>query len=509
MRQLRRMVLCSVVCWVLWGVSGRASAECIELKNDTFQENAPQVTAVRSFCISEFFGSIFVAPKDITLQKVRMLVSGDGKTPMLMTPIKVLIFKEKAPDSADPMEPALSGEEEYGINNTQLTPQWIEVKTSAYTFKAGERFRVTFAHDNIDCENINTTKPYCAGYCEWWGATVDKGPIKENTNVVLGKMFDCQGGLPDRKWRFWKDLPEACRPTGNLILRAYVYDGNGRDCNATPQSCVPASTQACTCADGNVGNQTCAANGVWGTCTCGTPQSCTPNATEPCTCTNGKSGQRTCGSAGQWGACVCASGCTTGATQPCVCGDGKSGTQTCEAGGKWAACVCKGTSVCAPGATQACTCTTGTTGAQTCNTEGSAWLECKCVSAQEPKVTRITPEKGLNSQNTDVTVIGENFVEGAKVYIGTAAALEVSVLGPKSIAAKVPAAIKPGLYDVVVENPGGKSGRLDKAFSVEAAGCGCSQMSGREGMPLEEVFFVLMLWGLLRRRSIEPFEGRR
>ncbi len=105
MRQQRWMFLCGLVCWCLFGWVGQVGAECIELKNDTFQENAPQATAVRSFCISEFFGSIFVAPKDVTLQKVRMLVSGDGQNPMLLTPIKVLIFKEKAPESADPLEP--------------------------------------------------------------------------------------------------------------------------------------------------------------------------------------------------------------------------------------------------------------------------------------------------------------------------------------------------------------------------------------------------------------------
>lgn len=99
-------------------------------------------------------------------------------------------------------------------------------------------------------------------------------------------------------------------------------------------------------------------------------------------------------------------------------------------------------------------------------------------------------------------MIGNNFLEGAKVYIGTVAALEVSVLGPKSIAAKVPAAIKPGVYDVVVENPGGKSGRLDKAFSVEATGCGCSQTSGQDGLPLEMVFFAVLLLGWMRRHSM-------
>lgn len=124
------------------------------------------------------------------------------------------------------------------------------------------------------------------------------------------------------------------------------------------------------------------------------------------------------------------------------------------------------------------------------------------MTATEPVVTRVTPEKGPNNQNTDVTIIGQNFVEGAKVLIGTFAALEVSVLGDKSIAAKVPAALKPGVYDVTVENPGGKTGRLTGAFTVEAPGCGCSSFSGRDGLPMEGIFFGLMLLFLLRVRRV-------
>jgi len=186
-------------------------AACVELKNDNFVEGqSAGVTAVRSFCISEYYGTIFKADQDLTVQKIRLLLSGDGKNVMQTTTLKMSIYKEKAPGSAEPGA-VISSEVPYQPGTkTKPTPEWMEIDDTTFAVKQGESFRVVFGHGNIDCELRVTGKPLCAEPCQWWSATVDGGPVKPNTNVVEGSMIQCPA-LKDRKWRFWKDLPASCR----------------------------------------------------------------------------------------------------------------------------------------------------------------------------------------------------------------------------------------------------------------------------------------------------------
>ncbi len=411
-----------------------ARADCIELKNDEFNEQQQTpVVAVRSFCISEQYGTIFTVPQDMVIQKVRLLISGDGQRAMGLTPLKVSIYKEKAPDSAEPGE-QLVKEAEYSPPGTitQPTPQWLEITDFKVSLKKGERFRVTFAHANVDCElRAPEGQPLCAEVCQWWSATTDNATAKPKTNMSYGRLFKCPE-VDTFAWRFWDDTPASCRPKGNLILRAYGATPTGEDCLG-----------------GGVG-----------------PGGCTAGSTQPCSCPGGASGVQTCQGNGTWGSC---GGCTGGNNNNNNTGTG-----------------------CTPGKSEACKCSDGSDGAQTCNAQGNGYNECKCESGAAPSVSQVTPNKGPVNQNIPITVIGSNFAAGAKVIIGVVAANNVNVLGPTSISATVPAAIKSGVYDVIVENPNGRQGLLRDGFEIEG-GCGCTTLDGSGRIPLSGSLWLLFL----------------
>jgi len=79
-----------------------------------------------------------------------------------------------------------------------------------------------------------------------------------------------------------------------------------------------------------------------------------------------------------------------------------------------------------------------------------------------PAVTGIMPASGTTNGGTSVTLTGKNFVAGATVSFGGAAAVVTSV-NAAAITAKTPAH-KPGSVNVVVKNPDGQSGTLAGAF---------------------------------------------
>jgi large repetitive protein len=79
-----------------------------------------------------------------------------------------------------------------------------------------------------------------------------------------------------------------------------------------------------------------------------------------------------------------------------------------------------------------------------------------------PAVTGISPGSGTTDGGTSVTLTGKNFVAGATVNFGGAAAVVTSV-NAATITAKTPAH-KPGSVNVVVKNPDGQSGTLASAF---------------------------------------------
>src|SRR5690348_9874099 len=81
-----------------------------------------------------------------------------------------------------------------------------------------------------------------------------------------------------------------------------------------------------------------------------------------------------------------------------------------------------------------------------------------------PTVTGVSPNTGSTSGGTAVTITGTNFVSGATVTFGTAAATNVVITSSTQITATTPAG-SAGAVTVTVTNPGPKSGSLASAFT--------------------------------------------
>ena len=82
----------------------------------------------------------------------------------------------------------------------------------------------------------------------------------------------------------------------------------------------------------------------------------------------------------------------------------------------------------------------------------------------EPTLTRVEPDNDMVSGGETVTIIGENFQDGATVTIGGSAASNVIFVSPTELSVEVPPGTA-GSADVVVTNPDGKSDTLTGGFT--------------------------------------------
>jgi phosphatidylserine/phosphatidylglycerophosphate/cardiolipin synthase-like enzyme len=89
-------------------------------------------------------------------------------------------------------------------------------------------------------------------------------------------------------------------------------------------------------------------------------------------------------------------------------------------------------------------------------------------SAPAPTVSAVTPNSGTTAGGTAVTITGTNFVSGATVSFGGAAAAGVNVTNPTTITATTPAHAA-GAVNVVVINPDTQSGTLTGGFTYTGA----------------------------------------
>lgn len=80
-----------------------------------------------------------------------------------------------------------------------------------------------------------------------------------------------------------------------------------------------------------------------------------------------------------------------------------------------------------------------------------------------PEVIGISPDAGLNAGGTTVTIFGNNFVDGATVKFGTAAATDVDFVSEHKLTAKTPAGT--GTVGVTVTNPDTQANTLATAFT--------------------------------------------
>jgi acid phosphatase len=85
-----------------------------------------------------------------------------------------------------------------------------------------------------------------------------------------------------------------------------------------------------------------------------------------------------------------------------------------------------------------------------------------------PIISSVTPNSGLDTGGTAVTIRGTGFVSGATVSFGGAAATSVNVVGSTTITANTPAHAA-GAVNVVVTNPSGQSNTLTNGYTYTAS----------------------------------------
>jgi len=86
----------------------------------------------------------------------------------------------------------------------------------------------------------------------------------------------------------------------------------------------------------------------------------------------------------------------------------------------------------------------------------------------KPVINLVTPAEGSPDKITKITIIGSDFMQGAKVLIGSKSAAVDNVTETKIEASVLPG-LTPGVYPVIVENPNGQTGFKDNAFTIKEA----------------------------------------
>lgn len=83
-----------------------------------------------------------------------------------------------------------------------------------------------------------------------------------------------------------------------------------------------------------------------------------------------------------------------------------------------------------------------------------------------PLVESVSPASAPVGQSVQVTIRGKNFQGGANPFIHTTPLQNVSQPDTETLIGTLPGTLAPGIYDVVMVNPGGLTGKLDKGFTV-------------------------------------------
>ncbi len=94
------------------------------------------------------------------------------------------------------------------------------------------------------------------------------------------------------------------------------------------------------------------------------------------------------------------------------------------------------------------------------------WFGALARLKPPPSVQAISPTGMLNGEPRTVSITGSNFLPGAVPRLDEIPMQLFNVVSSNSIAATVPAELSPGVYDVVVVNPGGVAATLANGFTI-------------------------------------------
>jgi hypothetical protein len=88
------------------------------------------------------------------------------------------------------------------------------------------------------------------------------------------------------------------------------------------------------------------------------------------------------------------------------------------------------------------------------------------MDSEAPTLTEVTPALGPSTGGTMVTISGEHFGSGAKVYVAGLEATQVAILSGTRLTAVIPAHLGfRGPVSVTVKNPDGQQGQRGDLFS--------------------------------------------
>lgn len=87
----------------------------------------------------------------------------------------------------------------------------------------------------------------------------------------------------------------------------------------------------------------------------------------------------------------------------------------------------------------------------------------------QPAIIKIEPDSGVNGKTTDITITGNNFMNGASILINGENVLNIDFISANELQAMIPSGLEPGIYDIKLTNPNGKYDIAEDSFTVIAA----------------------------------------
>jgi photosystem II stability/assembly factor-like uncharacterized protein len=106
---------------------------------------------------------------------------------------------------------------------------------------------------------------------------------------------------------------------------------------------------------------------------------------------------------------------------------------------------------------------TGSNQPKVANLSGLAWA---AAPEAEPTIIEIDLSSAPNDLDTPIVITGTDFEDGADVLLDGTPLEDVSRVSDKRLEGTVPWGMDPGIYDLIVVNPGGESDNLPNAFTV-------------------------------------------
>ena len=100
--------------------------------------------------------------------------------------------------------------------------------------------------------------------------------------------------------------------------------------------------------------------------------------------------------------------------------------------------------------------------------DGVAVKGFKFEAVPAPVITLVSPAKGTTEGNTELSIEGKNFVDGAIVLVGGHQAKKVKRISGSVLEAFTPGGQDGALVDVVVKNPDGQQAVMKRAFQFDA-----------------------------------------